>query len=153
MNPETPPAEAVTLEPVTAATVRAICALAPTPDQQRFVAPNAVSIAQAYFEPRAWFRAVLAGERPVGFVMLELDPAKPEYSVWRFMIAAGEQGRGYGAGAMRLVMDHVRTLPGASELLLSYVPGEGSPEGFYRRLGFTPTGEVAGGEVVMRIAL
>ena len=37
----------------------------------------------------------------------------------------------------------------AEELLLSYVPGEGSPEGFYRGLGFEPTGEVDEGEVVM----
>jgi hypothetical protein len=35
------------------------------------------------------------------------------------------------------------------ELVLSYVAGEGSPEGFYRRLGFEPTGEEIEGEVVM----
>jgi diamine N-acetyltransferase len=34
---------------------------------------------------------------------------------------------------------------------LSYVPGEGSPEGFYRGLGFEPTGEVLEGEVVMSL--
>jgi diamine N-acetyltransferase len=28
-----------------------------------------------------------------------------------------------------------------------YVRGDGSPEGFYRRLGFEPTGEVLGEEV------
>jgi len=36
---------------VTADTVRAICALQTTEEQKRFVAPNALSIAQAYFEP------------------------------------------------------------------------------------------------------
>jgi diamine N-acetyltransferase len=30
---------------------------------------------------------------------------------------------------------------GASELLTSYVAGERSPESFYRRIGFVPTGE------------
>ena len=39
----------------------------------------------------------------------------------------------------------------AEELVLSYVPGEGSPEGFYRGLGFDPTGEVLEGEVVMSL--
>ena len=34
---------------------------------------------------------------------------------------------------------------------LSYVPEEGSPEGFYRGLGFEPTGEVLEGEVVMSL--
>lgn len=143
----------VTLRPVTAQTVRAICALEPAPDQRHFVAPNAVSIAQAYFTPSAWFRAIYAGEEPVGFIMLDLDTSKPEYSVWRFMIAAGHQGRGYGAAALRLAIETIRTQPGAREVLLSYVPGPGSPEGFYRKLGFEPTGQVDDGEIVMRLRL
>lgn len=151
--PHAEPVVAVTLRPVTAETVRVICNLRTTAAQERFVAPNAVSIAQASFQPRAWFRAIYAGEDPVGFVMLDLEPEKPEYSVWRFMIAEGHQGRGYGAAAIRLVIEHVRPMPGARELLLSYGPGEGSPEGFYRKLGFLPTGEVADGEIVMRLEL
>lgn len=47
----------------------------------------------------------------------------------------------------------MRTRPGIRALSLSYVPGEGSPEGFYRGLGFEPTGEVLEGEVVLRKAL
>ena len=39
----------------------------------------------------------------------------------------------------------------AEELVVSYVPGEGSPEGFYRGLGFEPTDEVLEGEVVMSL--
>ena len=43
---------------------------------------------------------------------------------------------------------------GATELLTSYVPGEGGPAGFYARLGFVPTGEVDGdGEVIVRLPL
>jgi diamine N-acetyltransferase len=52
----------VTLREVTADTVRAICRLQVGPGQEQLVAPNAVSIAQAHFEPKAWFRAVYAGE-------------------------------------------------------------------------------------------
>ena len=59
----------VSLLEVTADTVRAICALQTTEEQKRFVAPNALSIAQAYFEPTASFRAIYAGETPVGFLM------------------------------------------------------------------------------------
>ena len=39
----------------------------------------------------------------------------------------------------------------AEELVPSYVPGEGSPEGFYRGLGFEPAGEVLEDEVVMSL--
>jgi diamine N-acetyltransferase len=43
---------------------------------------------------------------------------------------------------------------GASELLTSYVPQEGGPAGFYRRLGFAPTGELdTNGEVIVRLLL
>jgi diamine N-acetyltransferase len=52
------------------------------------------------------------------------------------MIADAHQGKGYARGAMELLIEHVRRRPMVEELLLSYVPGEGSPEGFYRGLGF-----------------
>ncbi len=55
--------------------MREICRLAVSPAQAEFVAPNAVSIAQAYFEREiAWFRGIYADETPVGFLMLEDKP-------------------------------------------------------------------------------
>jgi diamine N-acetyltransferase len=143
----------VELREITGETVRAICRLEVAPEQTAFVAPNAVSFAEAYFEPKAWFRAIYADDEPVGFAMLSLDPEKPEYYLWRLMIAAGAQGRGYGRAAVRLLVDHVRTLPGATELLVSWVPADGGPEPFYRGLGFIPTGEIHEGEAVTRLAL
>jgi diamine N-acetyltransferase len=69
----------ITLRAIDADTVRAICALSVRDDQQGFVAPNAVSIAQAHFSEHAWFRAIHAGEIPVGLVMLHDEPEKPAY--------------------------------------------------------------------------
>ncbi len=143
----------VELREVTRETVRAICRLEVAPGQSAFVAPNAVSFAEAYFEPRAWFRAIYADNEPVGFAMLSLDTEKPEYYLWRLMIAAGSQRRGYGRAALALIVRHVRTLPGATELLVSWVPDDAGPEPFYRGLGFIPTGEIHEGEVVARLTL
>lgn len=143
----------VALVEVTGETVRAICRLEVGPNQFRFVAPNAVSFAEALFEPHAWYRAIAADGVPVGFVMLYDNPDEPVYYLWRFMIDGRYQGRGYGARAIELLVAHVRARPGATELKTSWVPGEGSPEGFYRRLGFEPTGEIDEGEVVARLAL
>ena len=42
---------------------------------------------------------------------------------------------------------------GATELLTSYVPGEGSPLPFYQKLGFVPTGEMDEDEIVLRLDL
>jgi diamine N-acetyltransferase len=143
----------ISLAEVTGDTVRAICRLAVAPEQSHFVAPNAVSFAQALFEPKAWYRAIVADAAPVGFLMLYEDPGEPGYFLWRFMIDARFQGRGYGARAIGLLAEHVRSRPGATELRTSWVPGPGSPEGFYLRLGFEPTGEIDEGEVVARLAL
>lgn len=160
---ETPPAvgpeAAVSLRELTADTFGAVLRLKVAPNQEGFVAPNAASIAEAHFSPRAWFRGVYAGDVPVGFVMVEVpDPAAAEpestsWYLWRFMIAAEHQGKGYGRRALETLIDHLRTERGATELLTSCVPGEGSPCPFYRRLGFAETGEIDEGEVVMRLPL
>lgn len=149
----TAPTPDISLREITADTVRTICDLQVLPAQGAFVASNAISIAQAYFEPKAWFRAIHADQTPVGFVMLSLDPALPEYCIWRFMIDGRYQHLGYGTRALRLVIDHIRTLPRATEVLVSYVPAEGSPEPFYRKAGFIPTGQVIDGEVVLKLVL
>jgi diamine N-acetyltransferase len=143
----------IELREVTAETVRTICQLAVAPGQDRFVAPNAVSIAEAYFHPTAWFRAIYTDDEPVGFLMLDDDDTKPLYTLWRLMIADGFQGRGYGKRAVELLIDYVRTRPGATALMTSWVPGDDGPAEFYRKLGFKPTGEMDEGEVVGRLAL
>ena len=144
----------VTLREITRDTVRTITDLKVAPQQTGFVATNAESIAQAYFDRDvAWFRAVYADEIPVGFIMLEDDAANQDYFLWRFMIDARYQGHGYGRRALELLVEYVKTRPGAKALMTSCVPGDGSPWSFYERLGFVPTGEVDEGEIVLRLAL
>jgi diamine N-acetyltransferase len=150
----------VSLREVTAETVREICELEVGPGQQGLVAPNAVSIAQAYFEPAAWFRAVYVGDTPVGFAML-YDPTrtrKPEGGtetcfLWRFMIDHRHQRKGYGAAALQLLVAQVRTLPGVTRFKTSFVPSEGNASPLYERVGFRATGEVDDGETVMELPL
>ncbi|MGH3086848.1 MAG: GNAT family N-acetyltransferase [Rubrobacteraceae bacterium] len=141
----------VTLREVTRESVGDVCDLKVASHQEQFVAPNAVSIAEAYFEPEAaWFRAIYAGETPVGFLMLHDDAANEEYYLWRFMIDARYQGRGYGRRALELLIEHVETRPGARTLFTSCVPGDGGPGPFYEEMDFVYTGEVDDGELVMR---
>lgn len=142
----------VTLHEINQDTVIPICKLAVSESQSQFVAPNAISIAQAHFEPKAWFRAIYAGDTPVGFAQMYIDPEKPEYYLWRFMIDVKHQGKGYGRDALRLLIEHVRSL-GGKELALSYVPKEGNPAPFYLKLGFFETGEWDEGEKIMRLEL
>jgi diamine N-acetyltransferase len=62
----------VSLREITDANRPAVEALAVTPDQEHYVAGVAESLEEAAATPAAcpWYRAVYAGEDPVGFVML-----------------------------------------------------------------------------------
>jgi diamine N-acetyltransferase len=151
VNPEA----TVSLREITEETVVEICRLSDTltEPQDHMVAPNALSIAQAHFSQYAWFRAIYADETPVGFIMLSDDPDEQEYFLWRLMVAKPQQGKGFGRRAVELLIEHVKTRPGAKELLTSCGQGEGSPEDFYRRLGFKRNGKMVGDEVVLSLGL
>jgi diamine N-acetyltransferase len=154
-----PDTELVSLHEITAATVRQITGLSVNADQQRFVASNAVSLAEALFSEEAWYRAIYFGDSPAGFVMLydeslrAAPPLAPQVAVWRLMIDTRFQGRGIGAAALEQVIAHVRSKGLFSSLVTSYVPGPGSPEQFYLRAGFRHTGKVDDGEVVLELPL
>jgi diamine N-acetyltransferase len=120
---------------------------------RQFVAPNAVSIAQAYFSREAWFRAIYVDEISVGFVMLKQVPEGGSCYLWRFMVDERYQKKGYGRRALQLVIEHVRSMPLADELTLSYHKGEGSPQPFYEKLGFRDTGRMINSEYEMKLKL
>jgi len=141
----------LSLREVTESTVRTICNLEVAEHQESFVAPNAVSIAQAYFNKNAWFRALYHDDTPVGFMMLHQDLDQGQYYLWRFMIDKNHQGKGYGKEAMGLIIEHVKQSPNAMELTLSCDPGDDGPENFYKKLGFEFTGEIKHGEKVYRL--
>jgi diamine N-acetyltransferase len=149
------PGAEVSLREITAETVRQICNLSHTltPPRKWMVAPNAVSIAQAHFSPNAWFRAIYADDSPVGFLMLYDDPHESEYFLWRLMIAGQHHGKGFGRRAIALLVDYVRTRPGATVLETSCGQGPGSPEGFYRKIGFARNGKMLGEEIGLSLSL
>jgi diamine N-acetyltransferase len=140
----------ITLRTITKDNLHDILRLHVAPHQERFVASNAVSLAEAHFEPDLpWFRAIYADDVPVGFLMLEYDRADETYNLWRFMIDAQYQGFGYGRKALELLFGHVKTLPGATVLYTHCVPAEGGPCPFYEKMGFVYTGEEEGGGLWM----
>jgi diamine N-acetyltransferase len=145
----------VTLREITSDTVRAVIKLAVAPGQERFVASNAVSLAQALFSDEAWYRAIYADDELVGFVMLsdetlkKTPPPEPNIGLWRLMIDHRHQRKGIGKDVIRLVLQYVKSRPGIHYFYTSYVPEPGGPGPFYLSLGFVPNGEVEDGEVVV----
>ncbi len=151
----------VVLVEIDDANIDAVLSVNLAPGQERFVTTVRQSLDEAVAWSRAnpWYRAVYVGGDPVGFVMLSwnVEPQPPDiigpWFLWKLIIDASHQGRGYGAQVVGLVADIVRN-EGATELLTSYVEGPGGPAGFYARLGFEPTGAVdPEGEIIMRLPL
>lgn len=151
-----PPVE---LREISDANRPAVTALRVAPGQERFVDAVEESLAEAAETPEAkpWYRAVYAGEEPVGFVMLSwnVTPAPGilgPWFLWRLLIDERHQRRGYGHAALEQLVDLIRA-EGATELLTSYNPDDGNPWPFYERFGFVPTGDVEDGEIVLRLAI
>jgi diamine N-acetyltransferase len=143
----------VTLREITKENLWSILRLKVTPDQEQFVASNAVSLAEAHFEPELpYFRAIYAGDVPVGFLMLEYNAEEQFYALWRLMVDKQYQKHGYGRKALELLFAHVKTLPKSDVLYTSCVPAEGGPGLFYEKMGFvyTGTGDEEDGELYMR---
>jgi diamine N-acetyltransferase len=150
---------------VTDADRAAALAIRRGPGQDRFVASVEDSFREAieYPEAEARYWTVNDGDRVVGFVMLsdgipaEVLAADPTlvgpYFLWRLLIDEPAQRRGYGTAALDALVEYVRARPGAEALLTSAGQGEGSPQPFYERYGFIPTGQIHEGEVVLRLPL
>lgn len=130
------------LERITPANVRAACDIALLPGQERYVAPVALSLAEAYADPdHAWPRLIYRGDRLLGFVMGGFRPGDPLLSstLWRLNVAGDAQRQGCGRFAVMAVAAEARRR-GHHTLSTAYVLGPQSPRDFYLRLGFEPTG-------------
>ena len=143
----------VTLREVTRDTLGSILNLQVSKEQEQFVASNAISIAQAHYSREAWFKAIYADETPVGCATLAQDLDRGRYFLWRFMIDARYQRKGYGRKALQLVIEHVKLMPNANEFRLSYHKADGSPQPFYEKLGFRDTGRMLDDEYEMNLKL
>ncbi|GAA1438348.1 hypothetical protein GCM10009617_00160 [Leifsonia poae] len=141
----------LTIAEVTPDTVDAAVRLQLAPGQERFVAPVATSLAEAYVTPTAWPRIVLDGDEVVGFIMGNFDPGNdvPEFraGIWRLNVAASAQRRGVGRFAVDALEAEARRR-GVERITVLWEQGDGGPEEFYLRMGFAPTGEKLFGEVV-----
>ena len=146
----------VEFRPVDDANRAELEALRVAPGQETFVSTVTESLAEAVEHPdaRALTWGIYDGATPVGFLMVAEDvepPYRPNY-LWKLLIDAGHQRRGYGTAAVAFVVDRMRARD-ADALLVSAHEGEGGPIAFYGSLGFVRTGEVLEDEVVLRLEL
>lgn len=137
---------------LSAETIVAVNTMSLKPGQEQFLAPTSYAVAGAVVNPAtAWQRVVLDGDEVVGFVSANFDvDATQEHFrsvLWRINVDADDQGRGVGRFAVEKLLDEARER-GFDHINVIYEAGDGGPEAFFRRVGFTPVDETEYGEVV-----
>lgn len=142
---------------LSASTIVAVNNLSLKPGQEQFLAPVSYGIAATVVNPQTtWQRVVLDGDQVVAFVSANFDPETPVehfHSVlWRINVDADDQGRGVGRFAVQQLIEEARNR-GLDHVNVIYEAGEGGPEAFFQRVGFTPVGETEYGEVIAEIRL
>lgn len=145
----------IQLKLVDETTFEAVVQLSVAQKDERRLASNLYSLAQAWlyreketFEPLA----ILAGKRVVGFLLLLKEEEKESYLIWRLMIDQSYQNRGYGKEALKWVIRRARNDPACSHLVTSYVVGNHKMRGILDGLGFQSTG-LAANEIMMTLEL
>ena len=142
---------------LSATTIVGVNTMSLKPGQEQFLAPTSYAVAAAVVNPAtSWQRVVLDGDEVVGFVSANFDPEAPQEHLrsvlWRINVDADDQGRGVGRFAVDRLLAEARER-GMDRVDVIFEAGEGGPEAFFRRVGFTPVGETEYGEVVAEIRL
>ena len=151
------------LEKITTENVWVVTKLKVSPNQENFVAPNMVSLAEAYAVTSSGYAifplAIYHDANLVGFTMItygkyekdDLDIATNNYGICRLMIAQEYQHRGYGRSAMEKILEFIQTFPAgkADYCFLSSEPGNTLARQFYASFSFEDTNLTDHGELVM----
>jgi len=143
---------------ITRDTLRPLLGLKLRPDQAHLVAPNPVTIAQcAYEQPGGYVWGLWDGDNAVGLLAM-IRPREYQHLeqgddpdgafIWRLMIAADLQGKGYGAAAITACRAQAHDW-GLPRVATSVVDTPDSNIGFYERLGFRRTGGIVDDEIVL----
>lgn len=122
-------------------------------DQVKFVASNAVSLAQLNFLDNFHAKGIYQEEEMIGFTLYGIDEDDHEYWIYRMMIDQKHQGKGYGKEAIQLVIDDIRNMKEDCHqtITLSYEPTNEHAKRVYEKIGFQEIdGLIIEGEQVSR---
>ena len=138
--------------------LRALFDLKVRKDQAGLVAPNEITLAQAAYEGKGayvwglWADGIAIGLiamiHPREYQDLEEDDDPDAAYIWRLMIGADHQGKGFGHAALDIAAQQARDW-GLPKVALTVVDSPNGAIPFYERAGFRKTGRIVDGEVEM----
>ena len=126
------------------------------PEDESFVASNAVSLAQAWLyrdNGDVFPFAIYDDDTVVGFMLLEEDMEYERLDLWRIMLPPENEGKGYGTAAVKLMIQYAKDSGRYKRIGLLCGLENHNARHIYDKLGFQPTGEICYGDVEMRLEL
>lgn len=145
----------VTLNPITGDDVVPLGNMSVRDDQDRFIAPNIFTIAQARFHTGAYDFCIWNGDQRVGLIAL-IDMAEHDdlnaiddpaaVFVWRLLIGTEFQGLGFGKAAMQAA-ETWTVARGKTLVQIQAVQDNVVAIGLYESLGYVRTGKMSGVEI------
>ncbi|MGL4319768.1 MAG: GNAT family N-acetyltransferase [Paracoccaceae bacterium] len=162
MSPDPKAPKGLERRPVLRAHVLPLISLVVRPDQLDLVSNNAKTLAEAAYETGSYVWGLWDDATLIG-LMAMINPAEhpfqdypfvdprdgvPAAYLWRLMVGAGFQGRGYGAAALTMAFETARKW-GFARLIAHVSDAPHSNLPFYQRFGFERTGLIEDGELVI----
>lgn len=135
----------IELKPITKDNWYDACQLKVKDSQKNFVAENGKSILQSIYESDydAKIMGVYDEDTMVGFMMTGIAGKNEDPDarwIFRFMIGADYQGKGYGRTALEVYLAQVKSEGKYKQVKLSYVPDNHGAKALYEKLGFVEIG-------------
>ncbi|MEH6941968.1 GNAT family N-acetyltransferase [Bacillus sp. JJ722] len=127
---------------VTADNWQTVALLSVEGNQESYIEPNALSIAQSRFEPQWKSVGLYDGDTAVGYAMYGLDISNGDVWLDRFMIDKDHQGKGYAKRFLSMLIKHVQETYQQETVFLSICPENTFAQQLYEQFGFRLNGEI-----------
>lgn len=114
------------------------------PEQECFVASNAISLAQSKFQPFLKCYGLFDGDVMVGFSAFGQNPEDDTIWIVRHMIGEQYQGQGYGKKGLQALISHLKSEYQCEMIYLDVAPDNHAAINLYKSAGFVDTGKIQG---------
>lgn len=126
------------------------------PEGEHFVAPNSVSLAQAWLyraDNDVFPFAIYNDDDLVGFLLLEECLDQGVLELWRIMFPPEHEHKGYGTAAVRRLIQEAKQSGKYRAICLDCAPDNHIARHVYEKLGFRPTGKINHGDPELSLPL
>jgi diamine N-acetyltransferase len=145
----------LTLQPITKDNWEEAIQLKVKDKQKNFIASNLYSIAEVQFLEHFQVSGLYADDQMVGFAMYGIDTDDNNYWIYRLMIDAAHQGKGFGISAIKLVVEEIRRMNtnDIPFIMIGYNPENEGARAVYKKAGFVETEIAPWGEQIAAFKL